>query len=98
MAIRAQLAERSASAVPTRSNSSFRDLLEALHLDGVDTILDIGAGGFCGETTTIHLAELFDAHIVGVEIDAGRAGKLHERFGARVEVVAQDVEEWATDR
>ena len=37
--------------------SSFRDLLFALDLDDVEGVLDVGAGGFCGETTTVHLLE-----------------------------------------
>src|SRR2546421_4153499 len=82
--------------VARSSDSSFRDLVAALQLQGVARILDVGAGGFLGETTTIHLLDLFpDAQITAVELDAERADALKEKFGDRMEVVAGDIEEYA---
>src|SRR5205807_5733414 len=71
--------------VPRNSDSSFRDLVAALQLQGVARILDVGAGGFLGETTTIHLLDLFpDAQITAVELDAERADALKEKCGDRM--------------
>src|SRR4051812_28417177 len=82
--------------VPATSDSSFRDLVDALQLDAVARILDVGAGGFLGETTTIHLLELFpEADITAVELDEERAKGLEEKFGDRLGVVAGDVEAYA---
>lgn len=79
------------AAVPQRSDSSFRNLITALELDP-SRILDVGAGGFVGETTTIHLLDLFpEAKLTAVELDPGRADALRERFGERIEVVTGDV-------
>ena len=84
-----------ASDVPVASGSSFRDLLAAARLSNVRRILDVGAGGFVGQTTTIHLLDLFPAaEIVGLELHEGRARTLDEALGDRVEVVAMALEDY----
>lgn len=68
----------------------FRRLLGRLDLDRSARVLDLGAGGFVGETTTRHLVDAFDGPIVAVERNPPRADALAQRFGAHVEVVVGD--------
>jgi hypothetical protein len=80
--------------VPQTSSSSFRDLLVALRPDPVRRILDVGAGGFLGATTTVHLLELFpNAQIDAVEINPERARELADKFPT-LNVHAGDVREY----
>jgi predicted O-methyltransferase YrrM len=81
-----------------RKSTSFRSLLRALGLRRVDSVLDVGAGGFVGETTTTHLLDLLDAAITAVELDRDRVAALRERFGDRLEVVCGDAFEWDDGR
>jgi len=84
--------------VPQRSASSFRDLVELLVPVGLRRILDVGAGGFAGETTTVHLLDLFDAEVVGVEVHEGRAAALREKFGDALRVEACRLEAFVDDQ
>ncbi len=81
----------------TLSDSSFRDLVAALG-GHHRRILDVGAGGFVGATTTVHLLDLFpDAHVTAVELDPTRADALREEFGERIEVVTADIAEYEAE-
>ncbi len=78
-------------ALPGRPRDTpFRRIVAGLGLPRAARVLDIGAGGFVGETTTRHLTDLVDAPVVALERDEGRAAKLAERFGDAIEVVAAD--------
>jgi predicted O-methyltransferase YrrM len=81
-----------------RRATSFRSLIAALDLRRVDSVLDVGAGGFVGQTTTTHLVDLIDAPITAVELDPDRAAALTEAFGDRLEVVCADAFDWDDDR
>ena len=81
-----------------RTSSAFRDLVAELDTSGVDSVLDIGAGGFVGATTTEHLLDVLDARVTAIELDADRADALRKRFGDRVEVVVGDAWEWDDGR
>lgn len=60
--------------------STFKKLLEKLNLKPA-RILDVGAGGFTGQTTTIHLTELYsDAAIVCVERNYVNATRLANKY------------------
>ena len=72
--------------VPGMGNSSFRAILTRLLVPKGCLALDIGAGGFLGNTTTRHLVEVLDADVDAVEIDADLAHKLDEKFAGRIKV------------
>ncbi len=81
--------------VPQASNSSFRDLLAQAQLEPVRRILDVGAGGFAGQTTTIHLLDLYpQAEVVGLEMHPARAAGLQDALGDRIEVVNVALEDY----
>jgi hypothetical protein len=81
--------------VPERTNSSFRDLVELLVPQKINRILDVGGAGFLGETTTVHLIDLFpEAEITVVELDQARADAMREKFGERLQVVNSAVEDF----
>lgn len=83
--------------VPIATESSFRDLVASLGCTP-RRILDVGAGGFVGETTTVHLVELFPtARITAVEYVAERIDPLRERFGPRLDVVQADIADYQPD-
>jgi SAM-dependent methyltransferase len=84
--------------ITRRRETSFRRLLRSLDLEQVGSVLDIGAGGFQGETTTRHLLDVLDAPVTAVELDPGRAAALVERFGDRLEVVCADAFAWDDPR
>jgi SAM-dependent methyltransferase len=81
-----------------RGDTSFRSLIATLDLGHVGSVLDVGAGGFVGETTTVHLADLLTAPITAVELNRERADALAERFGDRLEVVCADAFDWDDER
>jgi predicted O-methyltransferase YrrM len=64
--------------------------LSQLHLPDGPRIIDVGAGGFVGQTTTRHLVEIPRAEVTAVEISAERAQRLAEAFGDRVNVICGD--------
>lgn len=83
--------------VPIATASSFRDLVASLGCTP-RCILDVGAGGFVGETTTVHLIELFPTvPITAVEYVAERIAPLRERFGSRVDVIQADIADYRPD-
>jgi hypothetical protein len=49
--------------------------------------VDVGAGGFNGETTTDHIVELLGGRIIGIEPDPARCRSLEEKYKGRIEVV-----------
>ena len=76
-------------------DSGFRFLIEALPLKKRCRALDVGAGGFVGETTTRHLLEALKARIDAVEIDASLCEQLRKRFGRKITVSCADIESFA---
>jgi SAM-dependent methyltransferase len=82
---------------PSRHASGFRHIVETLPLRNGCQVLDVGAGGFCGDTTTIYLRDILKARIDAVEIDPALAEKLSERFGETINVVCSDIESFLTN-
>jgi len=83
--------------VPTvedHRNSGFRAILKSISLGPVPRILDVGAGGFAGETTTVHLLDLFPGVVDAVELNAERADVLQKKLGDRVRVINADVSDY----
>lgn len=72
--------------VPGVGDSSFRAITTRLLVPKGCSTLDVGAGGFLGNTTTKHLIEVLDAQVDAVEIDAELARKLDEKFAGRIKV------------
>jgi predicted O-methyltransferase YrrM len=69
---------------------AFLEVVKALRLpDGAD-ILDVGAGGFVGTNTTVHLLKLKDARIDAIELNPDRAKVLAEKFAGQINVVSGD--------
>src|SRR4051794_41368686 len=81
-----------------RKSTSFRSLLRALHLRRVESVLDVGAGGFVGETTTTHLLDLLDAAVTAVELHPERVAALEERVGDRLEGGCGGAVKWGDGR
>jgi hypothetical protein len=81
--------------VAHNGTSTFRGLLESLQLTGVESILDVGAGGFLGKTTTVHLLDLYGGAVTAVELDGVRAHKLAVAFGDKITVHTGDVAAFA---
>ncbi len=78
-------------AIPIASGSAFNDLIGSLDIRPA-RVLDVGAGGFLGETTTRYLLESFPAaEVVAVEHNEERAAALAEKYAdtPRLSVVAQ---------
>lgn len=84
-----------APAVADHGSSGFRAALKSIDLPANPRVLDVGAGGFLGETTTIHLLSLLDARVDAVEINPDRARALQQKFGDRIRVFSQDFEKFA---
>lgn len=68
----------------------FRRVIDALGLPPAPRILDVGAGGFLGATTTIYLTAIKDAVIDAVELDPQRAVALQDKFAGRIRVIQGD--------
>lgn len=64
-------------------------LLGSVGLPPGSRVLDVGAGGFVGRNTTVHLRAI-EAQITAVEIDVERASKLQEAF-ADIKVIVSDI-------
>jgi len=77
--------------VSDHNNLGFRAIIKALPIETGCRALDVGAGGFVGQSTTVHLLELLAAQIDAVELSKERAEKLLERFGNKLQVWAQDI-------
>lgn len=77
--------------VSDHNNLGFRAIIKALPIKMGCRALDVGAGGFVGQSTTVHLLELLAAQIDAVELSKERAEKLLERFGNKLQVWAQDI-------
>jgi predicted O-methyltransferase YrrM len=86
------------SEIRNESASAFNDLVASLAPAPARRILDVGAGGFLGTTTTEFLIAQFpDAEVWAVEIDEDRAQGLREKFGDSLEVVTTDVAAFETE-
>jgi tetratricopeptide (TPR) repeat protein len=68
----------------------FRTVLNSLRLPASPSILDVGAGGFLGSTTTVHLAKVPGARTDAVELVPELARKLDEKFAGQINVVNDD--------
>ncbi len=69
---------------------AFLEVVKALRLpDGAD-ILDVGAGGFAGANTTVHLLRLKRPSIDAIELNPERAKALAEKFGGQINVINGD--------
>jgi hypothetical protein len=83
--------------VPDHRGSGFRAILRLLGLPIGCKVLDVGAGGFLGETTTVHLLDVLQANVIGIELDIEKAQRLKEKFGERIEVFIGRWEEYSTE-
>jgi phospholipid N-methyltransferase len=70
--------------------TGFSQILISLNLPPNPLILDVGAGGFVGETTTVHLLGLPGAEIDAIELVPDRAHRLSAKFGRRINVINDD--------
>jgi predicted O-methyltransferase YrrM len=69
---------------------AFLEIVKALRPpDGAD-ILDVGAGGFAGANTTVHLLKLKDPRIDAIELVPDRAKVLTEKFAGKINVITGD--------
>jgi 16S rRNA A1518/A1519 N6-dimethyltransferase RsmA/KsgA/DIM1 with predicted DNA glycosylase/AP lyase activity len=71
-------------------STGFYQILSSLKLPTGAAILDVGAGGFAGETTTVHLLKLPDVQIDAIELVPERAKRLAEKLAGRVNVISDD--------
>lgn len=79
-------------------NTSFPWILEKLPIKKNPRILDLGAGGFCGESTLKYYFDLLgDGSIDAIELEPERALRLREKFGSRVNVIESDAFSYAYD-
>ena len=78
-------------------DSGFRAIIKGLKLPPKPRILDVGAGGFAGETTTVHLLELAGGEIDAVEINAERASALQKKFGKAINVINRGFGEFVAE-
>jgi hypothetical protein len=69
---------------------AFEAIVKKLRLPRHPRILDVGAGGFVGETTTRHLVRYFGGEITAIEIHQGRAERLQEAFQDKIKVICGD--------
>jgi hypothetical protein len=60
--------------------TGFEKMLQELNLPYQCKVLDVGAGGFVGETTTKHLVTRFE-HVIAVERDKTACDSLRLKFG-----------------
>lgn len=81
-------------AVPGVGDSAFRAIVTRLLVPKGCSTLDIGSGGFLGNTTTRHLVEVLDAEVDAVEIDTELARKLDEKFAGRIKVHAMAIQDF----
>jgi hypothetical protein len=78
--------------------TGFCEVLSALELPNSPVILDVGAGGFVGSTTTVHLARVPGARIDAVELVPELARKLDEKFAGQINVVNGDFLSYPFDK
>lgn len=68
----------------------FETVLQSLRLPARPRVLDVGAGGFLGTNTTVHLLNLPGAQVDAIELNPERAQALAEKFAGRLNVVCGD--------
>ncbi|MFI5013591.1 MAG: rRNA adenine N-6-methyltransferase family protein [Hyphomicrobiales bacterium] len=69
---------------------AFLEVVKALQLPDRADILDVGAGGFAGANTTVHLLKLKDPKIDAIELDSERAKALADKFAGKINVISGD--------
>lgn len=69
---------------------AFFEVANALRLPAGADILDVGAGGFAGTNTTVHLLKLKSPKIDAIELDPGRAKVLADKFAGQINVFTGD--------
>lgn len=74
---------------PRDQTLAFPWLLQALSIPPGARVLDVGAGGFTGKSTTVHLRDI-GARITAVELDSGRAARLQELY-PDIKVIVSDI-------
>ncbi len=76
--------------------SGFRAILKLLSLSRGCRVLDVGAGGFMGTTTTVHLLDVLAPEVIAKEINPERANKLAEKYSDRLTVITGSFEQSVT--
>ncbi len=76
----------------------FRGMAQSLRLPERALILDVGAGGFAGATTTAHLVERWPGRVHALEIRPERAQALHDKLGGRITIEVGDFYTYAPDQ
>ncbi|AIF82013.1 hypothetical protein I862_07295 [endosymbiont of Acanthamoeba sp. UWC8] len=72
--------------------TNFENLIEYLDTSLIRNILDIGAGGFVGETTTKHLTNYFkQSKIIALEKRIEACEQLEKKFAGKIEVICGDI-------
>jgi phospholipid N-methyltransferase len=74
------------SSVDCPRRTPFENLIEKLKCPDGCKVLDVGAGGFCGETTTQYLVKHVTGEITAIEIEKDKALALKERFQSQSQV------------
>jgi phospholipid N-methyltransferase len=69
---------------------AFLEVVKALNPPQGADILDVGAGGFAGANTTVHLLKLSDPRIDAIELNPDRGKVLAEKFSGRINVITGD--------
>jgi len=72
---------------------AFPWILRELNFNGKIRALDVGAGGFVGKNTTIHLLEVLGADVVAIELDGPRASALRDAYPG-INVIQGDINEY----
>jgi len=74
--------------------TNFELMMWELDLPHDAKVLDVGAGGFVGETTTKHLVNKFD-HVFALEQNEAACGKLREKYTPEIlTVLCGSIEEF----
>ena len=64
--------------------SGFRAILSLLPLPPNPVTVDVGAGGFCGTTTTDPILDILGGRVICIEADKARSDALDEKYGNRI--------------
>jgi hypothetical protein len=77
--------------VEDHRNSGFRAIVKTLALPPQAKVVDVGAGGFGGTTTTIHLLDCLAVPVEAVETNGEKARQLGDLLGERVHIHNIDI-------